>query len=85
MSRTMKEVPETGSIPVSPMTRTAMAPKRNGQDKDRCENYRSSNRESTHPEDDDHRKEGQTHEDWNMHQRPLIPALLPCTLRSFPS
>ena len=29
ISSTMKEVPETGSIPVSPMTRTAMAPSKN--------------------------------------------------------
>ena len=28
INRTMKEVPETGSIPVSPITRTAIAPKR---------------------------------------------------------
>ena len=27
--RTMNEVPETGSIPVSPITRTAIAPRRN--------------------------------------------------------
>ena len=29
IKRTMNDVPETGSIPVSPMTRTAIAPKRN--------------------------------------------------------
>ncbi len=33
ISRTMNEVPETGSIPVSPITRTAIAPSRNVVDR----------------------------------------------------
>tara|TARA_B110000881_G_scaffold118228_1_gene103761 strand:- start:12 stop:212 length:201 start_codon:yes stop_codon:yes gene_type:complete len=44
MSRTMKEVPETGSIPVSPITLTAIAPNRNVVESNTTENNKEGKR-----------------------------------------